>query len=47
MSCDLVTDIASLTGWDELTILNLPLHRALYYQLKHTLQRGQLSEWLT
>lgn len=46
MSADLIAEIASLTGWDESHILNLPVHRALYYQLKATLQRGRLSEWL-
>lgn len=45
MSCDIIADVASLTGWHENHILDMPLHRALYYQLKHATQRGQLCEW--
>jgi hypothetical protein len=46
MTCDLIADVASLTGWDKETILNLPLHEALYYQLKQHNQNGHLSEWV-
>jgi len=47
MTCDLIAEIASLTGWDESHIWALPLHQAHYYHLKSTLRRGMLSEWLT
>ena len=46
MSCDLIAEIASLTGWDIQTIHNLPLHQAMYYHLKATNRRGGLSEWV-
>lgn len=46
MSCDLISEIASLTGWDINAILNLPLHQAMYYHLKATNRRGCLSEWV-
>jgi hypothetical protein len=45
VSCDIIGDVASLTGWPEDHIQDMPLHRALYYQLKHATQRGQLCEW--
>lgn len=46
MTCDLIAEIACLTGWEPDTIMNLPLHQAYYYQLKSTLRRGLLSEWV-
>jgi len=46
VTCDLIAEIAGLTGWDENAILNLPLHHAMYYRLKATNRRGGLSEWV-
>lgn len=46
MTCDLVADIAHLTGWQESTIYAMPLHRALHYQLKAANVRGVLCEWV-
>jgi len=45
VSCDIVGDVASLTGWPEETIMHMPLHRVLYYQLKAATLRGDLCEW--
>jgi hypothetical protein len=44
-TCDLVADIAHLTGWQEATIYAMPLHRALYYQLKAATNARTLCEW--
>lgn len=45
VTCEIISDLAQLTGWQETTIENMPLHRALYYQLKAANLRGVMCQW--